>query len=88
MDQDHERHPMTFVSGFLLGAMVGAGITLLGPGGRHEDAKEDPKGRRRVERFRRRSLGRSGRGRQGQGRRRRAGCPQAFSGEAGRLAGC
>ena len=29
MDQDHERHPMTFVSGFLLGAMVGARITLL-----------------------------------------------------------
>ena len=29
MDQDHEGHSMTFVSGFLLGAMVGAGITLL-----------------------------------------------------------
>ena len=29
MDQDHEGHPMMFVSGFLLGAMVGAGITLL-----------------------------------------------------------
>ncbi len=29
MDQDLEGHPMTFVSGFLLGAMVGAGITLL-----------------------------------------------------------
>ena len=29
MDQDLEGHPMTFVSGFLLGAMVGAVITLL-----------------------------------------------------------
>ena len=29
MDQDHEAHSMTFVSGFLLGAMVGAGIALL-----------------------------------------------------------
>ena len=29
MDQDFEAHPMTFVSGFLLGAIVGAGIALL-----------------------------------------------------------
>jgi len=29
MDYDHEAHSMTFVSGFLLGAMVGAGIALL-----------------------------------------------------------
>ena len=29
MDQDREAHPMTFVSGFLLGAIVGAGIALL-----------------------------------------------------------
>ena len=29
MDHDHEAHSMTFVSGFLLGAMVGAGIALL-----------------------------------------------------------
>ena len=29
MDCDHEAHSMTFVSGFLLGAMVGAGIALL-----------------------------------------------------------
>ena len=29
MEHDHEAHPSTFVSGFLLGAMVGAGIALL-----------------------------------------------------------
>ncbi|MCH7855264.1 MAG: YtxH domain-containing protein [Gemmatimonadetes bacterium] len=29
MDEDHETHPLTFVSGFLLGAIVGVGITLL-----------------------------------------------------------
>ncbi len=29
MDHDHETHSMTFVSGFLLGAMVGAGIAFL-----------------------------------------------------------
>ena len=29
MDQEHEAHPLTFISGFLLGAMVGAGIALL-----------------------------------------------------------
>jgi gas vesicle protein len=29
MEHDHEAHPITFVSGFLLGAMVGAGIALL-----------------------------------------------------------
>ena len=29
MDHDHEAHSMMFVSGFLLGAMVGAGIALL-----------------------------------------------------------
>ena len=29
MDYDHELHSMTFVSGFVLGAMVGAGIALL-----------------------------------------------------------
>ncbi len=29
MDHDHEVHSLTFVSGFLLGAMVGAGIALL-----------------------------------------------------------
>ena len=29
MDHDHEAHPVTFVSGFLLGAIVGAGIALL-----------------------------------------------------------
>jgi gas vesicle protein len=29
MDYDHEAHSLTFVSGFLLGAMVGAGIALL-----------------------------------------------------------
>jgi gas vesicle protein len=28
-DQDHQAHSVTFVSGFLLGAMVGAGIALL-----------------------------------------------------------
>ena len=28
-DQEHEVHSVTFVSGFLLGAMVGAGIALL-----------------------------------------------------------
>jgi gas vesicle protein len=29
LDQDHQAHSVTFVSGFLLGAMVGAGIALL-----------------------------------------------------------
>ncbi len=29
MDHDHEGYSVTFVSGFLLGAMVGAGIALL-----------------------------------------------------------
>ena len=29
MDEDRAAHPMTFVSGFILGAMVGAGIALL-----------------------------------------------------------
>jgi gas vesicle protein len=29
VDYDREAHPKTFVSGFLLGAMVGAGIALL-----------------------------------------------------------
>ena len=29
MEHNHEAHPMTFVSGFLLGAMVGTGIALL-----------------------------------------------------------
>ena len=29
MDYDHEAQSMTFVSGFLLGAIVGAGIALL-----------------------------------------------------------
>ncbi len=29
MDYDHEAHSLTFVSGFLLGAMLGAGIALL-----------------------------------------------------------
>ena len=29
MDHDREVHSVTFVSGFLLGAMVGAGIALL-----------------------------------------------------------
>ncbi len=29
MDQEHEAFSMTFVSGFLLGAIVGAGIALL-----------------------------------------------------------
>ena len=29
MEHDHETHPVTFVSGFLLGVMVGAGIALL-----------------------------------------------------------
>ena len=29
MDEDHETHPLTFVLGFLLGGIVGVGITLL-----------------------------------------------------------
>ena len=29
MDDEHEAHSITFVSGFLLGAIVGAGIALL-----------------------------------------------------------
>ena len=29
MDHEHEAHTLTFLSGFLLGAMVGAGIALL-----------------------------------------------------------
>jgi gas vesicle protein len=29
MDEDRAAHPVTFVAGFILGAMVGAGIALL-----------------------------------------------------------
>ena len=29
MDDEHEAHSITFVSGFLLGAIVGAGIAVL-----------------------------------------------------------
>ncbi len=29
MDQDHQAYPLSFVSGFLLGAIVGVGVALL-----------------------------------------------------------
>ena len=66
MEHNQEAHSMTFVSGFLLGAMVGAGIALLtAPEAGMRTRKRIRKRRRRVEGLRRRSLGRSGRGRQG-----------------------
>ena len=45
MDDDHEAHSMTFVSGFLLGAMVGAGIALIAA---PEDGMRTRKSIRRV----------------------------------------
>ena len=76
MDYDHELHSMTFVSGFVLGAMVGAGIALLAA------PEAGMKTRRRIRRVAgelrdsaRRSLGRPGRRRQGQGGRRPCGVP-------------